>query len=50
MWFDNWVQFDDMLASADEIDGNIAMKNGLAYVFDETEMSAWDASLDGYDF
>lgn len=50
IWFDNWVQFDDMLASADEIDGSIVMKNGMAYVFDEDEMAAWDASLDGYDF
>ena len=50
IWFDNWVQYDDMLSSADEIDGSIVMKNGLAYVFDEDEMSAWDASLDGYDF
>lgn len=50
IWFDNWVQFDDMLASSDEINGNIVMKNGLAYVFDDEELSAWDASLDGYDF
>lgn len=50
IWFDNWVQFDDMLASSDEINGNIVMKNGMAYVFDDEELSAWDASLDGYDF
>lgn len=50
IWFDNWMQYDDMLASADEIDGNLVLKNGMAYVFDEDEMSAWDASLDGYDF
>lgn len=50
IWFDNRMQFDDMLTSADEIDGSIVIKDGMAYVFDEDEMEAWDASLDGYDF
>ena len=50
MWFDDVEQFDKMLDSADEISGNIAMKNGTAYVFDYEELSAWDASLDGYDY
>lgn len=50
VWFDDVEQFDKMLDSADEISGNIAMKNGTAYVFDYEELSAWDASLDGYDY
>lgn len=50
VWFDSIDQFDEMLDSADEISGNIAMHNGMAYVFDFEELSAWDASLDGYDY
>lgn len=50
IWFDSFDQFDEMLDSADEISGNIAMHDGMAYVFDYEELSAWDASLDGYDF
>lgn len=50
IWFDSLEQFDEMLDSADEISGKIAMKNGMAFVFDCEELSAWDASLDGYDF
>lgn len=50
IWFDNWVQYEDMLASSDEIDGNIVMKDGVAYVFNDEELSAWDAGLDEYDF
>ena len=50
IWFDTIDQFDEMLDSADEISGNIAMKNGVAYVFNYDELSAWDASLDDYDF
>lgn len=49
-WFDTLDMFDAMLDSADEISGNIAMKNGTAYVFDEEELCAWDASVDGEDF
>ena len=48
VWFDNWVQYDDMLASADEIDGNLVMKNGMAYIFDDEEMSAYEASMDDF--
>lgn len=50
IWFDTLEQFDEMLDSADEISGNIVMKNGVAYVFNCEELSAWDASLDGYEF
>ena len=50
IWFDSYTEFDGLLNSADEISGGIVMKNGMAFVFNEDELSAWDASLDGFEF